>query len=169
MTFDFTQSAPSRLTLPRLGQSSRPRFVGKFHWHGSLLQPALRLVCRHFRLIRARSRWQPLSSFDDPFSICTPPASFSCPCQSIKTSAWMLSSTPMARLTAFEVDFLDSRTSSKNPKDHRHPVFEHQFKNGGLQWDGIQLAFFRALFATVNLNNAQPISPDPKPRAFQHL
>jgi len=101
------------------------------------------------------------AEFDDPFSICTLPANFSCLAvnQNVSVDAVV---NPDGTLTAFEVEFLDSKTFVQEAEGIIvTPVSGNQFKMVVTNGMGT-LSFLPGTLATVNLNNAATFFADPK-------
>ncbi len=161
MTFDFTQSGAITLsTLPRLGQSSGLDSLENFTGtvtattSTSISMSSLSSDTRTFTMATT-------VEFDDPFSICTPPASFSCLAinQNISVDAVVNSD---GTLTAFEVDFLDSKNFVQEAEGIIvTPVSNNQFKMVVTNGMG-STSFLPGTLATVNLNNASTYFADPK-------
>jgi len=161
MTFDFTQSGAITLsTLPRLGQSSGldslENFTGTITatTSTSISMSSLSSDTRTFTMATT-------VEFDDPFSICTPPASFSCLAinQNISVDAVVNSD---GTLTAFEIEFLDP-TPFVNEVEGIivTPISNNQFKMVVTNGMG-STSFLPGTLATINLNNASTYFADPK-------
>ena len=162
MTFDFTKTGAITLsTLPRQGQSSGSldsleNFTGTVTatTSTSISMSSLSSDTRTFTMAAT-------VVFDDPFSICTAPASFSCLAvnQNISVDAFINSD---GTLTAYEVDFLDPKTFAQEAEGIIvTPVSNNQFKMVVTNGMGT-LSFLPGTLATVNLNNAATFFVDPK-------
>jgi hypothetical protein len=97
--------------------------------------------------------------FDDPFSICTAPASFSCLAvnQNISVDAVINSD---GTLTAYEVEFLD-KFAQEAEGIIVTPLSNNQFKMVVTNGVG-NSSFLPGTLATVNVNNASSYFADPK-------
>jgi len=161
MTFDFTQTGAITLsTLPRTGQSSGLDSLQNFTGTvtattgTSISMASLSSDTRTFTMAAN-------VEFDDPFSICPAPASFSCLAinQNISVDAFVNSD---GTLTAYEVEFLDPTPSVQEAEGVIvTPVSNGQFKMVVTNGMGT-LSFLPGTLATVNLNNAASYFVDPK-------
>jgi len=161
MTFDFTQSGAITLaTLPRTGQSSGLDSLQNFTGtvtattSTSISMSSLSSDTRTFTMAAT-------VEFDDPFSICTAPASFSCVAvnQNISVDAIVNSD---GTLTATEVEFLDPTPFAQEAEGIIvSPLTSNQFKMVITNGMGI-LSFLPGTLATVNLNNSSTYFADPK-------
>jgi len=161
MTFDFTKSGAITLsTLPRQGQSSGSldslqNFTGNVTavtGTTSISMASLSSDTRTFTMAAT-------VEFDDPFGICTPPASFSCLAvnQNISVDAVVNSD---ATLTAYEVEFLD-KFAQEAEGIIVSPLSGGQFKMVVTNGVG-NSSFLPGTLATVNVNNASSYFVDPK-------
>jgi hypothetical protein len=159
MTFDFTQSGAITLsTLPRKGVSSGldsfQNFTGAVTavTGTSISMASLSSDTRTFTMAAT-------VEFDDPFSICTPPASFSCIAvnQNISVDAIINAD---GTLTAYEVEFLD-KSGQEAEGIIVSPVSSSQFKMVVTNGIGTS-SFLPGTLATVNVNNVSTYFVDPK-------
>jgi hypothetical protein len=159
MTFDFTQSGAITLsTLPRKGQSSGLDSLENFTGSvtavtgTSISMGSLSSDTRTFTMAAT-------VEFDDPFSICTAPASFSCLAvnQNISVDAVINSD---GTLTAYEVEFLD-KFAQEAEGIIVTPLSNNQFKMVVTNGVG-NSSFLPGTLATVNVNNASSYFADPK-------
>jgi hypothetical protein len=159
MTFDFTQNGAITLSaLPRKGQSSGldsfQNFTGAVTavTGTSISMASLSSDTRTFTMAAT-------VEFDDPFSICTPPASFSCIAvnQNISVDALVNSD---GTLTAYEVEFLD-KFAQEAEGIIVTPLSTNQFKMVVTNGVG-NSSFLPGTLATVNINNASTYFVDPK-------
>jgi len=161
MTFDFTKSGAITLTtLPRAGQSSGSldsfqNFTGNVTavtGTTSISMASLSSDTRTFTMAAT-------VEFDDPFSICTAPASFSCLAvnQNISVDAVVNSD---GTLTAYEVEFLD-KFGQEAEGIIVSPITNNQFKMVVTNGVG-STSFLPGNLATVNVNNASSYFVDPK-------
>jgi hypothetical protein len=160
MTFDFTKSGAITLsTLPRQGQSSGSldsfqNFTGNVTavTGTSISMASLSSDTRTFTMAAT-------VEFDDPFSICTAPASFSCLAanQNISVDAVVNSD---GTLTAYEVEFLD-KFGQEAEGIIVSPLSTNQFKMVVTNGVG-NSSFLPGTLATVKVNNASSYFVDPK-------
>jgi hypothetical protein len=159
MTFDFTQSGAITLsTLPRQGVSSGldsfQNFTGAVtaKTSTSISMASLSSDTRTFTMAAT-------VGFDDPFSICTAPASFSCIAvnQNLSVDAVVNAD---GTLTAYEVEFLD-KSGQEAEGIIVSPVSSNQFKMVVTNGIGTS-SFLPGTLATVNVNNASTYFVDPK-------
>ena len=160
MTFDFTQSGAITLaTLPRTGQSSGLDSLQNFT--GTVTATATTTISMSSLSSDTRTFTVAASAqFDDPFSICAAPASFSCLAvnQNVSVDAVVNSD---GTLTAYEVEFLDKTTAQETEGIIVSLVSASQFKmvvTNGTTVTG----FLPGTLATVNVNNASTYFADPK-------
>ena len=160
MTFDFTKSGAITLsTLPRQGQSSGSldslqNFTGNVTavtGTTSISMASLSSDTRTFTMAAT-------VEFDDPFGICTPPASFSCIAvnQNLSVDAVINSD---GTLTAYEVEFLD-KFAQETEGIIVTPVTNNQFKM--VVTNGMGTTFLPGTLATVNVNGTSTYFLDPK-------
>jgi len=161
MTFDFTQTGAITLSaLPRLGQSSGLDSLQNFTGtvtattSTSISMSSLSSDTRTFTMAAT-------VQFDDPFSICTPPANFGCLAVNQNVSVDAIVNAD-GTLTAVEIDFLDSKTFAQEAEGIIvSPVASNQFKMVITNGMGA-LSFLPGTLATVTLNNASTYFADPK-------
>jgi hypothetical protein len=161
MTFDFTQSGAITLSaLPRKGQSSGLDSLENFTGTvtattgTSISMSSLSSDTRTFTMAAT-------VEFDDPFSICTAPARFSCLAvnQNISLDAVVNSD---GTLTAYEVEFLDPAPFAQEAEGVIvTPLSSGQFKMVVTNGMGT-LSFLPGTLATVTLNNTASYFVDPK-------
>jgi hypothetical protein len=159
MTFDFTQTGAITLAaLPRPGQSSGLDSFQNFTGNvtavtgTSISMASLSSDTRTFTMAAT-------VEFDDPFSICTPPASFSCLAvnQNISVDAVINSD---GTLTAYEVEFLD-KFGQEAEGIIVSPLTSNQFQMVVTNGVG-STSFLPGTLATVNVNAASSYFVDPK-------
>jgi Domain of unknown function (DUF5666)/Domain of unknown function (DUF4382) len=159
MTFDFTQSGAITLSaLPRTGQStgldSLQNFTGTVTatTSTSISMSSLSSDTRTFTMASN-------VEFDDPFTICTPPANFGCLAvnQNVSVDAVVNSD---GTLTAYEVEFLD-KSGQEAEGIIVTPVSNNQFKM--VVFNGVgNNSFLPGTLATVTVNSASTYFADPK-------
>jgi hypothetical protein len=152
MTFDFTQVGAITLSaLPRLGQSSGLDSLENFTGtvtattSTSFSMSSLSSDTRTFTLAATGVE------FDDPFTICTAPASFSCLVvnQNVSVDAVVNSD---GTLSAYEVEFLD-KSAQEAEGIIVTPVSNNQFQMVVTNGVGVT-SFLPGTLATVNINGA---------------
>jgi hypothetical protein len=160
MTFDFTQSGAITLSaLPRKGQSSGLDSLENFTGNVTAVTGTTSISMASLSSDTRTFTMAATVEFDDPFSICTAPASFSCLAvnQNISVDAVINSD---GTLTAYEVEFLD-KFAQEAEGILVTPITNNQFKMVVTNGVG-NSSFLPGTLATVNVNNASTYFVDPK-------
>jgi hypothetical protein len=163
MTFDFTQ--PGAITLIALPLSNRSQTSGLDtvdNFTGVVSAKTSTSVTASSFSSEARTFTMAAGvEFDDPFSICPPPASFNCLAvnQNVSIDGVLNSDGTM---TADEVEFLDPAPGVNELEGIiTSPVANNQFKMALTNGVGSAI-FIVSSPVTVNLNNAATFFVDPK-------
>jgi hypothetical protein len=164
MTFDFTQTgAITLVALPRTGQVSGSLDT-LLNFTGTVTNTTATSIDISSLSSATRTFTVPgTAEFDDPFSICTAPASFSCLAvnQNVSVDAVVNSD---GTLTAYEVEFLDPKPIVLQEVEGIivTPLSNNQFQMVVTNGMPITAAFLPGTLATVTLNNASTYFADPK-------
>ena len=162
MTFDFTQTGA--ITLARLPRTGQTTGLDSFQNFTGMVSATTSTSFDMFSL-SSDTRTFTLAAtveFDDPFSICPAPASFSCIAlnQNLSVDADVNSD---GTLTAYEVEFLDPKPAVVQEAEGVivSPVLNNQFKmvvTNGMPVTG----FLPGTLVTVTVNNTSTYFADPK-------